>query len=486
MSNLADRIGRLSAGQRSALLTQLVGMHAERPADVGGRDDRSSPVGPVPLLPAQRLLLDQLGARGVDPGTYNITSLMEAPGPLRADLAELALAHVVMRHDALRLRFTRLASGWRQEVVDTAESVPPRLVDVTGLSAGERSKAWRRAARELHASLDLGAGPVLRLAMSRSRSGEAARLLFVISHLVADGYSLGVLINDFWTVYQQLERGEVIRLPEPTTSFKKWAERLQAYAQAPECKEDGQYWHDFSWDRVTELPATAAALPATPAANRPGYPGALTSIKATLPANETSTLLKTLPPGTQLPEALLAGLVMALGRWAGGDALAVSLVRHGRAPLFPGIDLSRTAGWLTVHPTVLIDLAGATGLVAATTAVAEQLRHVPLDGITWEWMRYRMAPEERSQWASRLRQGHLTFDYQSGGHAFPAGLQPITDDADVELGAPHIWAGRSLLVGAQVMDGRLRVNFGFDQLAYSPDAVGSAAEDLMALLRAPG
>jgi hypothetical protein len=434
MSDLADRIGRLSAGQRSALFTRLAGLPAERPANLVGRDDRP-PVGPTPLLPAQRLLLDQLEARGVDPGTYNITSLTEAPGPIRADLAELALAHIVMRHDALRLRFTRAASGWRQEVVGTAEPVAPRLIDVTGLSAGERAEAWRRAARELHASLNLTTGPVLGLAMSCSRSGDPARLLLVISHLVADGYSVGVLLDDFWTAYQQLERGEVVRLPGPTTSFKNWAEQLAAYAQTLQFKEHSQYWHDFPWDRVTNLPATAAGgPPATPAAARPGCPGALTAISATLPADETSMLLKTLPPGTQLPEVLLAGLVMTLGRWAGGQALAISLVRHGRAPLVAGVDLSRTAGWLTVHPTVLIDLAGATRLVAGTRAVAEQLRRVPFGGITWEWMRYGMASGERSQWASRLRQGHLTFDYQSGRNVFPAGLRPVTDDADAELG----------------------------------------------------
>jgi len=68
---------------------------------------------------------------------------------------------------------------------------------------------------------------------------KTSRLLLVIHHLVVDGVSWRILVEDLQTTYQQLERGEAIKLPSKTTSFKQWSEQLRVYAAV---QQELDYW----------------------------------------------------------------------------------------------------------------------------------------------------------------------------------------------------------------------------------------------------
>ena len=72
--------------------------------------------------------------------------------------------------------------------------------------------------------------------------GDGARLLVVIHHLVVDGVSWRILLEDWSGLYEQLSSGEQGRLPLKSDSFRDWALRQQAYAQGEALLAEGAYW----------------------------------------------------------------------------------------------------------------------------------------------------------------------------------------------------------------------------------------------------
>ena len=79
---------------------------------------------------------------------------------------------------------------------------------------------WRRVAAATQAGLDLGNGPLLRVVCFHMGAGQADRLLVVIHHLVVDGVSWRILLEDLLTAYEQLARRQQVQLPPKTTSWQ--------------------------------------------------------------------------------------------------------------------------------------------------------------------------------------------------------------------------------------------------------------------------
>ena len=67
-------------------------------------------------------------------------------------------------------------------------------------------------------------------------------MLLIIHHLVVDGVSWRILLEDFKTAYQQWKEGEELRLPPKTASFREWAELEAEYAGSRELERELDYW----------------------------------------------------------------------------------------------------------------------------------------------------------------------------------------------------------------------------------------------------
>jgi hypothetical protein len=499
--DLAMRVGRLSPARQVALLARLVRTDADQPpADpkppeaVGvtgpplghadtteGADElpygsapaaSAAPTAIVPLLPAQRLLLDQLSSHAVDPNAFAIMSVVQSGRPLRPDHLANALTHLIARHDALRLRFSRNDQGWVQKVVESPPATRLEQFDLADVPPRRRAAAVIRAAQELRHGLDLLRGPVAKLALLQADPGSPSLLLLVVHHLVADAYSVALLWSDLWSVYEALERSDTPRLP-PATSVQNWIERLVAYGASPALDRDAEYWRGHRWSQVSPLPARDTTE---------SPKGDLTSVRASLAAVELGAVLRALPPGSQLPEAVLTALVTALRRWVRADAFVVTVVRHGRAQPIAGVEVARTVGWLTAHPPVIIELPGWLSFTPSVRRVTEQLGQVPLDGLAWEFARERVI-REKPEWLDRLRQTRTVFDYLGADITFPAGLRPALDDVNEALDPPHVWGNRTLLVAAQVRGGELHLKITHDGGSYSPDVVATLLADMIDFLR---
>ncbi|HEX2189057.1 MAG TPA: condensation domain-containing protein, partial [Longimicrobiaceae bacterium] len=163
------------------------------------------PVGrevPLPLSFAQERLwfLHQMEPEGA---RYNMPWSGRLRGHLDAGALERALSELVRRHEALRTTFRPLEQGAVQVIHPAAPAHLP-VLDLTGLAPQAREHEARRLEGEdAERPFDLEHGPLLRATLVRL-SDEEHVLLLTMHHIVSDGWSMGVLFRELFTLYEAL------------------------------------------------------------------------------------------------------------------------------------------------------------------------------------------------------------------------------------------------------------------------------------------
>ena len=94
-------------------------------------------------------------------------------------------------------------------------------------------------------------GPLVKAVYFHLGDERDGRLLLVIHHLVVDGVSWRIFLEDLEKAYQQLAQGKKVQLPLKTTSLKEWVHRLISYADSTEMEQEKEYW----LSREREIPA---------------------------------------------------------------------------------------------------------------------------------------------------------------------------------------------------------------------------------------
>jgi non-ribosomal peptide synthase protein (TIGR01720 family) len=257
----------------------------------------------------------------------------------------------------------------------------------------------------LQARLDLEQGPLLRVAYFDPGPDRPGRLLFIAHHLVVDGISWRLLLEDFQTIYQQIEAGQSLQLPAKTTSFRDWATRLSEYAQSNKARAEADYWLALRSAHDSPLPYDFV--------DGPNDEGSACAIDVALSSDETRALLHDVPPvyRTEINDALLAALGMAINRATASQQLLLNLEGHGREDLIDGVDISRTVGWFTTAFPVVLDLQQAGDPGAMLKAVKENLRGIPNRGFGYGVLRYLSADRAIVERLREQPRPEITFNY---------------------------------------------------------------------------
>jgi amino acid adenylation domain-containing protein/non-ribosomal peptide synthase protein (TIGR01720 family) len=444
-------------------------------------DEQGRVTGHVSLTPIQRWFFEQ---NFPAPAHWNMSLLLEANERLDKSLVERTVAHLLEHHDALHLRFVREESGWRQSIADGEEPLRcVRGVDFSGMTGAEQRSAIEAAAEETQRELDLEDGPLVRVVLFDLGAG-GQRLLLVVHHLVVDGVSWRILLEDWEHVYRQLQSGERVRLPSKTTSFQRWAERLEQLAQTMAVQKELDYWIAAS-QRTSRLPIDAQDANRE-SANIEGFGRA---VAVSLSIDETNALLQDVPAvyHTRIDDVLLTALVLAFRRWTGEDALLVELEKHGREELFEDVDLSRSVGWFTSAFPVLLKLqATATTLGDVLKSTKEQLRRIPRGGIGYGLLRYLCRDEEIARQMSVLPRAEVSFNYLGQfDQTFQAfGLFGLAREASGAARDQEAQRGNLLEVNASIIGGRLQAEWTYSAEIHDSGTVEKLAHDFLAELQA--
>ncbi|HEX2078686.1 MAG TPA: amino acid adenylation domain-containing protein [Longimicrobium sp.] len=426
--------------------------------------------GEVPLTPVQRWFLEQ---DQPEPHHWNMGNLLRPRAPLDVDVLARAASALLDHHDALRSRFARTAEGWTQRIAEPGGSAAVERIDLSRVAGEARDAAFAEHALRLQGSMDLEHGPVIRFALFEM-GDRGQRLAILAHHLVIDMVSWAFLVADLERAYGQAARGEPIRFPAKTTSYRQWAQRLVEHARSDAMREEAAFW--LAQGDAAPLPVDWSGGSNTD--------GEADYVVAALGEDETQALLHDVPPiyGTHVNDVLLAGLGRALARWTGEETLWVTLEGHGREELFADVDLSRTAGLFTSIYPVRLQVPREPG--AALKGVKEQLRAVPQRGVGYGLLRYLGDGETRAALAAR-RQPELVFNYV-GQLDGAAGEEGLLEHGEGDLGPVHSARTRRqhlLAVDVAVFDRRMHVTWTYGTRVHDRATVERLAAGYLDSLR---
>ncbi|MFN8546788.1 MAG: amino acid adenylation domain-containing protein [Candidatus Eisenbacteria bacterium] len=248
---------------------------------------------------------------------YNIAGAMRLRGPLDHGALEAALAQVIARHETLRSTFHEEAG----EPIVRVEPTVAVTIAVEPISGGEEADALARAAELARLPFDLARGPLYRTRLFRL-SAEDHLLAFALHHIAADGWSIGLLIEEWTRAYRaQLEGGDA-KLPALRVQYGDWAAWQRARLRAGAAEGGALARQLDSWREALEgLPAlqlpTDLPRPARPTSRGAAFPVELDlALTAALEARAREE-------GVTLHMLLLAAFAALLGRWSGQRDLGI-------------------------------------------------------------------------------------------------------------------------------------------------------------------
>ena len=432
--------------------------------------------GPVVLTPVQARFFDVTRHQ---PHHYNQSRLLEVHGTVDAAVFAKAVAKLLLHHDALHLRFVEKQDGWQGTIAAPDHDVPFELVDLSGLSEAEQSRAVEANAARLHASLNLQEGPLLRVALFDRGPQRSSYLLIVVHHLAVDGVSWQILLEDLQSLYQQLSEGQEPSLPSKTTSFQHWAERLREHASSQILRDELSYWLSIGDHLPTRLPLDKAAGTNTIADAR--------TVSVSLDADDTRAVLQEIPVAyrTHINEVLLTALVRAFAPWTGSKSLLIDLEGHGREEIFEGVDLSRTVGWFTTIFPVVLNCSEVESIIEDLRSMKEQLRLIPNRGIGYGVLRYGSTDTDVVKQLEKLPQAEVRFNYLGQVDRVLAessmfSVAPQSSGPNQNAGAQRAYL---LNIIATVSGGELRLDWTYSASIHHKETVECLAESFVEELR---
>ncbi|MDB4965383.1 MAG: linear gramicidin synthase subunit, partial [Myxococcales bacterium] len=292
-------------------------------AAAGGVDEAHTPpplmpqprVGSLPLAFAQRRLwfLDQLEPNSA---AYNLPTALRLRGRLDVEALRRAIETIVARHEVLRTTF-QIVDGEPEQQIHAPRVWPLVVADLAALDpAAREAEMMARAADEAARPFDLATGPLVRTTLL-GLGDEEHLLLVTMHHVVADGWSMGVMVRELEALYGAYSGGTAPSLPALAVQYADFALWQRGWLAGDVLHEQLQYWRQ----RLTGVPPLE--LPADRA--RPAVPshrGATHSF--VVPAALTSELRRLARArGATLYMTLLAAFEVLLHRQTGQDSFAV-------------------------------------------------------------------------------------------------------------------------------------------------------------------
>ena len=431
--------------------------------------------GPVPLTPIQHWFFEQ---QLTNLHHWNQAVLLQLREMFDPAMLAQALAHVYRHHDALRLRFTHAAGQWTQHYAAPTEPEPVAVYRLADQSATQQHQSIEALATSLQAGLNISDGPMIRVALFDL--GESVRLLLLAHHLVVDSISWGILLEDVYAAYHQLQNQQTVQLALKTTSYRQWAEQLHDYATAEALHHERAYWLDPRRQEVAALPemhGTDLTLNTEASAK---------TVQVVLDQHLTRQLLQDVPHAynTQINDILLAALGDTLAQWTGQAYQLVDLESHGREDIFAAVDVSRTVGWFTSIYPMLLEVNRSEPLDKRLIAIKEQLRTVPQRGIGYGIARY-LTPDALYQDQLRqLPQAQIAFNYLGQlGKGFrddsPFGF---ADESSGPVHGPACQRRYLIDVNSRIVEEQLEINWTYSEAFHEAATIEQLAHSYLQAL----
>ncbi|UOA09649.1 non-ribosomal peptide synthetase [Methylobacter sp. S3L5C] len=433
--------------------------------------------GIVILTPIQQWFFEQNLS---NPHHWNQSLLLEVKPGLTSNIVEAALKQLLNHHDALRMRFSQQGGGWQQYLSEDESQAVFARIDLSDVALERQSEILESAASVQQALLHLSVGPLMRVVWFNLGEGRGDRVLIAIHHLIVDGVSWRILLEDLASVCRQLMSGRTPALSAKTSSFKYWSEQLVNQTGASDLAFDTSYW--LSLSRKT-VPVFLVDEPT--GSNQFATEDEVTVILSKV---ETRALLLDAPAAyrTTIDELLLTALTLTLRDWMHCESVLIDLEGHGREDIASDVDVSHTVGWFTSVYPMLLNISSDSFLGDALKSVKEQLRAVPMKGLNYGLLRYLSPDSEIKAQLSAQPKAQIIFNYLGQIDNAMAADAPfiLTREAvGANCDPADIRAHEFAIIGS-IADGRMQLSWRYSRERYRKVTITTLSEHYMQHLKA--
>ncbi|MBN3526500.1 non-ribosomal peptide synthetase [Paenibacillus apiarius] len=419
--------------------------------------------GETPLTPIQRWFFEH---QLTDIHHWNQSVMLVNKKRFDVQALRQAIDKMLEHHDALRMvysiqngRVIQTNRGW---IPDLFELDVFDFINDTNIEAKIEA-----AAQTIQTGMDLASGPLVKAGLFQTRGGD--HVLLAIHHLVIDGVSWRILLEDLAMAYEQVVSGEMVKLPRKTSSYKKWAECLKEYANSEDLLQEHEYWSKLGESQWRRLPKEKAA-----ASNRVKD---AQNVKLKLPACATERLLRQTNRAynTEINDILLTALGTALTQWLGSGRILIGVEGHGREGIFKDLDVNRTVGWFTSLYPVMLSLPLTDDMGRQIMAVKKTLRAIPNKGIGYGVIQYLTAQNNKECLKSELNP-EITFNYL--GQFDPVhDLFSFSNLSSGQMLSPEAERAHAIDITGVVINGELQLSFLYNGLELHEETIVKLSRD---------
>lgn len=296
--------------------------------------DQSAVQGTVRLTPIQRWFFSNEDLP--DKNHFNQSIVLESKVGVDEGLLRDLLEELTLHHDALRMFYPKDAQNLVQyngglDVVGY-ELVSKNYPQHTSIS-GDLLAVMDR----FQSNFDISKGPLFKVLHLRLSNKDV--VLIVGHHLVVDGVSWRILLEDLSTLYSQHVQEQPYKLPLKTNSFQDWSSFLEQYAQSESLLTEHSYWENLLDKQIGTLPVSDSKSEKTKKILSESF--SLTKSQT----RELNSLHQVYH--TEINDLLLTALGVSLRHEIGLTSVLLQMEGHGRENLGSFLDTTRTVGWFT-------------------------------------------------------------------------------------------------------------------------------------------
>ncbi|MCL2426255.1 MAG: condensation domain-containing protein, partial [Oscillospiraceae bacterium] len=367
-----------------------------------------------------------------------------------AAIIKIVLDEIVLHHDILR-------AVYRNNQLKVLGSSESKMYELTVCDLEGEQNIQNRIETEcskIQCSMDLENGPLFKAGLFTS--GKSGWIVFVAHHLVVDGVSWRILLDDFDIAINQAIAGEKIQLPPKTASFKLWSEAINEYKGSNILAREKKYWEDVAQKTAR------AKLQIHDINTKTGYKRSEVLLSREMTANLQYSANRAF--NTEINDLLLSALGIAVNKVSGQSEISVMMEGHGREEIHKPIQTDRTVGWFTSMYPIIVDCRS--DIRDSIISTKEMLRNIPNNGIGYGLLKSELSEVVADIYFNFLGEMNMTTDNLGA-------LENISIGRDVS--EENLLPG-SVQINGVIRDKELVVEFNYDCNKYPEESINEFAE----------
>jgi non-ribosomal peptide synthetase component F len=257
--------------------------------------------------------------------SYNVAEAIRLRGPLDATALEQSLNEIVRRHESLRTTFTTV-DHHPMQVIAPSLTLPLPMIDLSDvLETEQEARVQDLANSDAQSPFDLRTGPLLRTKLLRLAPDDHV-LLLTMHHIISDGWSMGILVQETTTLYDAFVQGRPATLPELPIQYPDYAHWQRSWLQGAVLERQIVYWKE----QLAHSPPLLQLPTDRPRPPVQSFRGATCSTMYLAPLLNAIKAFSQ-QEGTTLFMTLLAAFQVLLARYTDTDDIVVGTRIAGRS-----------------------------------------------------------------------------------------------------------------------------------------------------------